>query len=98
MVNMQTEKTVNPRAALLLLSSATLLRKMALQSATMPSPSDAKNVIKATGSNAPFGNEINGSLLLFGFFSDLKGIVIMGSMAKKMTMEVMVKCIGIATL
>ena len=49
---------------------ATLIRKIALQSATAPSPSEAKNVIKATASKGPLGIEINGTFLSLCLFSD----------------------------
>ena len=96
--NIQIEKTVNPKAALPLESSVMLLRKIALQSATMPSPSEAQKVIKATGSKAPFGIEINGALLSFSFFIDLKGMVTTVNITKKIIIEVIVKCIGIPIL
>ena len=65
---MQTENTVNPKAAFPSFNDATLFRKIALQSATAPSLKDAKKVIVATGSKDPFGIEMKGELASFLFF------------------------------
>ena len=65
---MQTENTVNPKAAFPSFNDATLFRKIALQSATAPSLNEAKKVIVATGRRAPFGIEMNGDLVTFLFF------------------------------
>ena len=65
---MQTENIVNPKAAFPSFNDATLFRKIALQSATAPSLNEAKKVIVATGSKAPFGIEMKGDLVTFLFF------------------------------
>ena len=70
MVNIQIAKAVYPSAALPSFMLATLIRKIALQSAIAPSPNEAKNVIKATASKGPLGIEINGAFLSLCLFSD----------------------------
>ena len=69
-VNIQIEKAVKPRAALPSSMLATLIRKIALQSAIAPSPNEANYVIKATASKGPLGIEINGTFLSLCLFSD----------------------------
>ena len=62
MANMHIEKKpYSLDAALPSLILKTLIRKIALQSATAPSPSEAKKVINATASRGPLGNDMKGA-------------------------------------
>ena len=76
----------------------TLIRKIALQSATAPSPNEAKKVISATASRGPLGINMNDAFLSFSIFSDLEGILRILSVTRKIIIETIVKCCCISIL